>query len=52
MNIATWVIQYIIFALISALYCFDPVGLWISGRIISSIQMDKPEQVLKMHFVW
>ena len=43
-----WVIQYIIFALISALYGFDPVGLWISGRSFSYIQMVKLELGHKM----
>ena len=32
MNTAIWVIQYIIFALICALYSFDPIGLWMTGR--------------------
>ena len=32
MDVVTWVVLYIIYALISALYSFDPVGLWITGR--------------------
>ena len=32
MDVVAWVILYIIYALISALYSFDPVGLWITGR--------------------
>ena len=28
----TWAAYYTIFALVAALYVFDPVGLWISGR--------------------
>lgn len=28
----SWMVQYIIFALICALLSFDPVGLWITGR--------------------
>jgi len=27
----TWAAYYTIFALIAALYVFDPVGLWITG---------------------
>ena len=34
MQSTSWMVQYIIFALICALLSFDPVGLWISGRII------------------
>jgi hypothetical protein len=30
-NIA-WAAYYAIFALIAALYVFDPVGLWLTGR--------------------
>ena len=37
MNTVIWVIQYIIFALICALYSFDPVGLWMSGRNLALI---------------
>ena len=29
---STWAALYAVFALISALYGFDPVGLWITGR--------------------
>ena len=36
-----WVLEYIIFALISALYSFDPVGLWITGRNLLITKMDK-----------
>jgi len=28
----SWMVQYIIFALICALLSFDPVGLWMTGR--------------------
>jgi hypothetical protein len=34
MNSLAWIVQYIIFALICALYSFDPVGLWITGRTL------------------
>jgi len=37
MDVVTWVVLYIIYALISALYSFDPVGLWITGRLLSFI---------------
>lgn len=33
----TWAAYYTIFALIAALYVFDPVGLWLTGRIQSPI---------------
>lgn len=33
MTAASWIVQYIIFALICAFYSFSPVGLWITGRI-------------------
>ena len=35
MNALAWVVQYIIFALICALYSFSPVGLWITGRTLT-----------------
>jgi hypothetical protein len=28
----SWMLQYVIFAIICALLSFDPVGLWVSGR--------------------
>ena len=37
MSSIIWIIEYIIFALISALYSFDPVGLWITGRSLFMI---------------
>lgn len=33
----TWAAYYTIFALIAALFAVDPVGLWITGRIITYI---------------
>ena len=36
MQSVSWVVQYIIFAFICALYSFDPVGLWITGRTYPS----------------
>lgn len=30
----SWAAYYTVFALIAALYLFDPVGLWITGRRI------------------
>lgn len=32
MESISWLIQYIIFVIICALFSFDPVGLWITGR--------------------
>lgn len=32
MRSAAWAAYYTIFALITAFYVFDPVGLWITGR--------------------
>ena len=52
MTSVIWVIQYIIFALISALYSFDPVGLWITGRKYPIIQMVRPGQELQMDSIW
>jgi flagellar biosynthesis protein FliP len=45
-NIA-WAAYYTAFALITALYVFDPVGLWITGRKRYMIQMDSSTQALK-----
>lgn len=33
----SWAAYYTVFAFIAALYIFDPVGLWITGRSISFI---------------
>lgn len=51
MESISWVVQYIIFAIICALYSFDPVGLWLIGRTTPPIQTDRPEQDLKTHSV-
>lgn len=40
MESISWIVQYIIFAIICALYSFDPVGLWVTGRITTFTQMD------------
>jgi hypothetical protein len=50
-NVA-WAAYYAIFALIATIYVFDPVGLWITGRKKTPIQMEMHTPRPKTHLRW
>lgn len=48
----SWAAYYALFAFITALYIFDPVGLWITGRTSPPNQMARPRIKFRMPSAW